>query len=57
MLTVEDANSILKHFCKGFCDYYTLDTKDLDTVDTWFAWDFIDVYRVTNSISFTTKII
>ena len=55
LLTVEDANSVLKHFGKGFCDYYTLDTRLLTTVDTWFAWDFIDVYRVTGSISFSVK--
>lgn len=55
MLTVEDANSIIKHFNKGFCDYYTLDTSELTTEDTWFAWDFIDVYRVTGSISFSVK--
>ena len=55
MLTMEDANSILKHFGKGFCDYYTLDTRLLTTVDTWFAYDFIDVYRVTGSISFNVK--
>ena len=55
MLTMEDANSILAHFGKGFCDYYELDTRDLTTVDTWFAWDFVDVYRVTDSISFNIK--
>ena len=55
MLTMEDANSILCHFGKGFCDYYVLDTRDLTTVDTWFAYDFIDVYRVTGSISFNVK--
>ena len=55
MLTTEDANSILAHFGKGFCDYYELDTRDLTTVDTWFAWDFVDVYRVTDSISFNIK--
>ena len=55
LLTVEDANSIMAHFGKGFCDYYTLDTRLLTTVDTWFAYDFIDVYRVTNSISFNIK--
>ena len=55
MLTVEDANSIIKHFNKGFVDYYTLDTRLLTTVDTWFAYDFIDVYRVTGSISFNVK--
>jgi len=55
MLTMEDANSILCHFGKGFCDYYTLDTKLLTTADTWFAYDFIDVYRVTGSISFNVK--
>ena len=52
MLTVEDANSVLKHFGKGFVDYYILDTKVLTTTDTRFAYDFVDVVRVTGSISF-----
>ena len=55
MLTVEDANSVINHFNKGFADYYILDTSDLTTSDTWFAYDFIDVYRVTGSISFNVK--
>lgn len=55
VLTVEDGNSIISHFAKGFVDYYTLDTRLLTTVDTWFAWDFIDVYRVTGSITFSIK--
>lgn len=52
MLTVEDVNSIVSHFGRGFCDYYELDTKDLTTVDSWFAYDFIDIYRTGGSISF-----
>ena len=55
MLTTEDANSIIEHFGKGFVDYYVLDTRELETVDTWFAYDFIDVTRVTDSISFNIK--
>ena len=52
MLTVEDVNSVIAHFSRGFADYYILDTSNLTTVDTYFAYDFIDVYRVTGSISF-----
>lgn len=55
MLTTEDANSILYHFGKGFCDYYTLNTQVLTTVDSWFAWDFVDVIRITDSITFNIK--
>ena len=55
MLTVEDANSIITHFGKGFCDYYTLNTQVLTTMDTWFAWDFVDVIRITDSITFNIK--
>lgn len=55
MLTVEDVNSIVEHFSKGFCDYYTLDTRLLTIPDTWFAYDFIDVYRVEDSITFSIK--
>lgn len=55
ILTTEDANSIIEHFGKGFCDYYLLDTRELETVDTWFAYDFIDVTRVTDSISLNIK--
>ena len=52
LLTVEDANSIVAHFARGFVDYYVLDTSSLATVDSYFAYDFLDVYRVTGSISF-----
>ena len=55
LLTTEDANSILYHFGKGFCDYYTLNTQVLTTVDTWFAWDFVDIIRITDSITFNIK--
>lgn len=55
LLTTEDANSILYHFGKGFCDYYTLNTQVLTTMDTWFAWDFVDVIRITDSITFNIK--
>lgn len=55
LLTAEDANSILYHFGKGFCDYYKLDTSGLTTADTWFAWDFVDVIRITDSIKFNIK--
>ena len=54
LLTLEDANSIISHFGRGFCDYYTLDTSLLSEA-TWFAYDFIDVIRSTNSISFEIK--
>ena len=53
MLTVEDANSIITHFGKGFCDYYELDTRDLVSPDFWFAYDFIDVYRTEDTIQFS----
>ena len=55
LLTVEDTNSIIEHFGRGFTDYYVLDTRLLLTPDTWFAYDFVDVYRTTGSISFTVK--
>ena len=42
MLTVEDANSIISHFGRGFCDYYELDT-----------YDFIDIYRTEDIIQFS----
>ena len=29
LLTVEDANSVIQHFGRGFCDYYTLDTRGI----------------------------
>ena len=55
MVTLEDVNSILCHFAKGFTDYYVIDTADLVTEDTWFAYDFIDIYRVSGSISFSIR--
>ena len=53
MLTVEDANSIISHFGRGFCDYYELDTQDLTSPDFWFAYDFIDIYRTEDIIQFS----
>lgn len=53
MLTVEDANSIISHFGRGFCDYYELDTRDLTSPDFWFAYDFIDIYRTEDIIQFS----
>lgn len=55
MLTTEDVNSIIHYFCKGFVDYYVLDTRELTTIDTVFAYDFIDITRVTGNISFNVK--
>lgn len=52
ILTMEDANSVLQHFTKGFLDYYYLDTRDLTTEDNLFAYDFIDIYRVEDNIGF-----
>ena len=45
ILTMEDANSVLQHFTRGFIDYYYLDTRNLTTEDNLFAYDFIDVYQ------------
>lgn len=53
MLTVEDANSGISHFGRGFCDYYELDTRDLTSHDFWFAYDFIDIYRTEDIIQFS----
>ena len=53
LLTMEDANSILQHFTKGFLDYYYVDTRDLTTQDNLFAYDFIDIIRVEDNIKFT----
>ncbi len=52
ILTMEDANSVIQHFTKGFIDYYYLDTRDLTTEDNLFAYDFIDIYRVEGNIEF-----
>lgn len=52
LLTMEDANSTIQHFTKGFIDYYTLDTRDLTTSDNLFSYDFIDIIRAENSITF-----
>lgn len=52
LMTIEDCNSILQHFTKGFIDYYYLDTRDLTTTDNLFSYDFIDVIRVEGSITF-----
>ena len=57
MLTVEDANSVISHFGRGFCDYYELDTRDLTSPDFWFAYDFIDIYRTEDIIQFSIKYI
>ena len=53
LLTCEDANSIISHFGRGFCDYYELDTRDLTSQDFWFAYDFIDIYRTEDIIQFS----
>lgn len=55
MLTTEDYNSIIQHFGKGFVDYYVLDTRELGNLDSFFAYDFIDIIRGTNTISFSIK--
>ena len=52
LLTMEDVNSTIQHFTKGFIDYYTLDTRDLTTSDNLFSYDFIDIIRAENSITF-----
>ena len=51
MLTVEDANSVLCHFSKGFVDYYELDTRLLSD-NKIFAYDFITVILTEDSIQF-----
>ena len=53
LLTVEDANSIVGHFGKGFMDYYELDTRTLDTTNLLLSYDFIELYVSTNSFRFT----
>ena len=53
LLTCEDANSVISHFGRGFCDYYELDTRDLSSPDFWFAYDFIDIYRTEDIIQFS----
>lgn len=53
LLTCEDANSIIKHFGRGFCDYYEIDTSELTSPDYWFAYDFIDIYRTEDIIQFS----
>lgn len=55
LLTMEDANSILQHFTKGFIDYYTLDTRNLTTTDNLVSYDFVDIIRFENSITFKIK--
>lgn len=55
LLTMEDCNSILQHFTKGFIDYYTLDTRDLTTTDNLVSYDFVDIIRFENSITFKIK--
>ena len=54
LLSVEDANSIIEHFGKAVTDYYTLDTRILVS-QTWFAYDFIEIYRSTDIIQFTIQ--
>lgn len=54
MLTVEDCNSVIAHFGKGFADYYILDTSQLSD-SNWFAYDFIGIIRSSSSISFEIK--
>lgn len=54
LLTVEDANSIISHFGKAFCDYYILDTSQLSD-SNWFAYDFIGIIKSSSSISFEIK--
>ena len=55
LLTMEDCNSILQHFTKGFIDYYTLDTRDLTSTDNLVSYDFVDIIRFENSITFKIK--
>ena len=51
-LTVEDTNSIIEHFGKAVSDYYIVDTRLFDTLDFWFAYDFITVSKSTGSFDF-----
>ena len=53
ILTMEDANSVLQHFTRGFIDYYTLDTRNLTTDDNLFSYDFVDIYRIEDNLKFT----
>lgn len=53
LLTCEDANSIVKHFGRGFVDYYEIDTSVLSSPDYWFAYDFIDIFRTEDIIQFS----
>ena len=53
LLTVEDANSIVGHFGKGFMDYYELDTRQLDTTNLLLSYDFIELYVSEDSFRFT----
>ena len=53
LLTCEDANSIIKHFGRGFVDYYEIDTSDLTSPDYWIGYDFIDIYRTEDIIQFS----
>lgn len=52
ILTMEDANSVIQHFTKGFIDYYYLDTRELTTEDNLFSYDFIDIIRTEDNIIF-----
>ena len=54
LLTVEDTNSVIEHFGKAVTDYYTLDTRILVS-KTWFAYDFIEIYRSTGIIQFNIQ--
>lgn len=54
LLTVEDVNSVIEHFGKAVTDYYTLDTRILVS-QTWFACDFIEIYRNTGVIQFNIQ--
>ena len=53
ILTMEDANSVIQHFTRGFLDFYTLDTRNLTTEDNLFSYDFVDVYRIEDNLKFT----
>lgn len=53
LLCVEDANSVLQHFSRGFLDYYILDTRNLTIEDNLFAYDFVDIYRIEDTLKFT----
>lgn len=53
IMTMEDANSVIQHFSRGFIDYYTLDTRNLTTEDNLFSYDFVDVYRIEDNLKFT----